>query len=68
MKILLDVKDAKASFIMELLASFSYVKAKPLSPQKARLLSEIKEAVHNLNLVEAGKQEARPLSELLDEL
>ena len=68
MKILLDVKDAKAAFIMELLNSFTYVKAKTISPQKAKLISEIREAVENLNLVEQGKMKPQSLSELLDEL
>ena len=32
MKVLLDIKDSKASFFMELLKSFSFVKVKPLTP------------------------------------
>ena len=30
MKIVLDIKDSKAEFIMELLSSFSYVKTEPI--------------------------------------
>ncbi len=30
MKIVLDIKDSKADFIMELLSSFSYVKTEPI--------------------------------------
>lgn len=68
MKLLLDVKDSKASFILELLESFSFVKAKPLSPAKAQSLSELKEAVENMNLVKQGKLKARPVKELLNEI
>lgn len=68
MKVLLDIKDSKASFVMELLKNFSFVKAKPLSDEKAQLINEIKEAVDNLKLVRQGKLKARPAKELLDEL
>ena len=68
MKLLLDIKDSKAAFVMELLKNFTYVKTEPLSEEKALLLREIKEAVENLNLVRKGKLKVRPAKELLDEL
>lgn len=68
MKILVDVKDNKGEFILELLNNISFAKAKPISPAKAQLLEEIKEAVKNLNLVKPGKLKARPAKNLLDEL
>ncbi len=68
MKVLLDIKDSKVQFVMELLQNLSYVKAKPLSDEKAQLMSEIREAVENLKLVKRGKLKARPAKELLDEL
>jgi hypothetical protein len=68
MKVLVDVKDSKADFILELLNNFSFVKAKTISPEKAQLLYEIKEAVENLNLVKEGKIKARPAKDLLNEL
>lgn len=36
--------------------------------EKPLLLQELEEAVHNLNLVRAGKMKAKTLDELLDEL
>lgn len=36
MKILLDIKDSKAAFFMELLKNFSFVKAEPLKAGKAK--------------------------------
>jgi polyhydroxyalkanoate synthesis regulator phasin len=68
MKVLLDIKESKAAFIMELLHSFSYVKAMPLSPYKAQVLEELQEAVENMKLVKEGKLTPRPARELLDEL
>ena len=68
MKVLVDVKDDKGDFILELLNNFSFASAKPISPSKTQLLEEIKEAVEYLNLVKEGKAVARPAKELLNEL
>ena len=68
MKVMLDIKESKVPFIMELLNSFSYVKAKPLSPYKAQVLEELQEAVENMKLVKQGKLKPRPAKDLLDEL
>ncbi len=65
MLVLLDIKDEKASFFMEVLKNFSFVEAKPLSSETAQLLGEVKEAVENLNLVKKGQLQARPARELL---
>ena len=68
MKEVLNIKDSKAPFVMELLGNFSYVKVKPITNEKALLLSEIKEAIDNVNLVKKGKLQARSAIELLDEI
>ncbi len=68
MKILVEIPDNKADFFMEVLKSFSFVKSRPLSPEKAQVLLELKEAVENLNVVKQGKLSARPAKELLHEL
>lgn len=68
MKVLLDIKDSKAGFFMELLKNFPFVKAKTLTPSKAQILEELKEAVENMTLVKQGKLKARPAKELLNEL
>lgn len=45
-------------------------KAEPKKNSKAkeRLITEIKEAVKQVNLIKQGKLKARPIQELLDEL
>ena len=68
MKVLVDIKDNKADFVMELLNSLSFVRAQQISEEKAQLIEEIREAVKNVKLVKQGKLEAKPLSELLREL
>ncbi len=68
MKVLLDIKDSKVSFVMELLNSLNFVKVKPLSDEKVELMSNIKEAVEELNLIKQGKLKGIPAKDLLDEL
>ena len=68
MKVMLDIKDNKAAFVMELLNNLSFVKAKPLSNENAILIDEIKEAVEELKLVRHGKIKARPARDLINEL
>jgi hypothetical protein len=68
MKVLLDIKDSKASSLLEVLNGLSYVKVKPISGEKALLMEEIKEAVENMKQIREGKQKGKPARELLDEL
>lgn len=69
MKVLLDVQDSKAAFLMELLGNFRFVKkATPLTDAKSELMQDIREAVEELKLVRQGKLEALDAESLLDEL
>lgn len=68
MKVLLDIPDNKAASLMDVLRSISYVKAQPLTDEKALLLEEIREAVEEMKLIKAGKKKARPAKDLLNEL
>jgi len=68
MKLLLDIKDEKADFIMELLKSFPYVKTKEISPAKARAIAGLKEAIDQVNLAKEGKIKLKSARQLVDEL
>jgi hypothetical protein len=68
MRVLLDIKDSKANFIMELLHNFSYVKTQPLSDEKIQIINELKEAVEEMKQIKAGKKKARNAEEFLNEL
>jgi len=68
MKVLLDIKDNKAHHLMEVLKGLSYVKAKTLTPYKAKVLEDVKEAVEEMNLISQGKLKARDAEELFNEL
>ena len=68
MKILLDIKDSKATHLLEVLKGLSYVKTKTISNEKALLLEELKDAVEELNLIRKGKLKGINAKELLNEL
>ncbi len=68
MKVMLDIKDSKAEFVMELLNSLSFVKATPVSPYKKKVLGDLKQAVKEMNLIKAGKLKARNARDLINEL
>jgi hypothetical protein len=68
MRVLLDIKDNKAIYLLEVLKGLSYVKTTPISNEKAALIEEVKEAVENLKLVRQGKLKARNVKDLINEL
>ena len=68
MRVLLDIKDNKAKSLLEVLKGLSYVKTKTISDEKALLMEEVKEAVEELNLIKAGKKQARNAEDFLNEL
>ena len=68
MLVLLDIKDSKAEYLMEVLKNLSFVKAKQLTPYKAKVLSDIQEAVEEMKLVKAGKLKPGNAKDLFNEL
>jgi len=68
MKVLLDIKDNKADFVMELLKNLTFVKVETVSTSKARFLKEFKEAIDEVNLAKQGKVKLKTAEQLLDEL
>jgi len=68
MKFVLDVKESKAAALLALLNDLPYVKIKPLTLYKAKIMEDIRESVDEMNLVLSGKMEARDAGELLNEL
>jgi hypothetical protein len=68
MKLILDIEDNKADFVLELLKNLKFVKVKTISPYKAEVLESIKQSVNELKLIQEGKIKTIPARELLDEL
>jgi hypothetical protein len=69
MKIILDIKDNKVAFFMEVLKNFSFIKqVTPISNVKANLINDIKESMDEFKLVKEGKLEAKNAEDLIIEL
>lgn len=68
MKVLVDIKESKVPFIMELLGSFNFVKTTPISEGKASQIKDLKEAVDELKLIRQGKMKGISAKELIDGL
>ena len=69
MKLIVDIKDDKAAFILELLQSFPFVKnAEAIKEQKSKLKSEIAEAVEEVKLAKKGKKKLKSFDQFLNEL
>ncbi|MBC7399928.1 MAG: hypothetical protein H7289_08280 [Mucilaginibacter sp.] len=68
MKVILDIKDDKAPFIMEVLKNLKDVKTKPLTSYKAEVLEGVQEAIDEVRLIRQGKLKGISAKDLLDEL
>lgn len=68
MKLVVEVKDSKSDFLLELLASLPFVKARRISPEKAEIIESVRNAVEEMKRVRTGKLKGRSAKALLDEL
>jgi len=68
MKFIVEVKDSKAEFLLELLRSLSFVKARPVTDEREEALDSVRAAVKEMKQVKAGKLKGRPVQALLNEL
>lgn len=69
MKIILDIRDEKASFIMEVLRNFKDIReAKLLSSYKAEVLEGLQDAISEVKQIKQGKLKGIPAQDLLNEL
>lgn len=68
MMVLLDIKEDKADFVMELLRNLKFVKAQTLTSYKADVLEGVREGAQEAMQIQKGKLKGIPARELLDEL
>jgi hypothetical protein len=68
MKVMLEIKENRADFVMELLRSLPFVKVKPLSPYKEEVLEVLRKAVEEMTAIKEGRLKGIPASQLLNEL
>ena len=68
MKVLLDIKEDRAQFVLGLLRRLPYVKVKPFTPFQFDVLETTRAALEELELIKEGKLEGRDAEELLNEI
>ena len=68
MKIILDIKENKVDFVLELLKSFTFVKTESLSPEKAKRIKGLKQAINDVKLHKEGKIKLKTARQFLNEL
>lgn len=68
MKIVVEVKESKAEFLLELLRNLPFVKSAAVNNEKEDVLGSVRTAVEQMKQVKAGKIKGRPVQALLDEL
>jgi hypothetical protein len=66
MKIILEIRDEKASFIMEVLKNFKDIKL--LTGYKAEVLEGLQDAINEVKQIKQGKLKGIAAKDLLNEL
>jgi ABC-type metal ion transport system substrate-binding protein len=70
MKVILDIKDNRGPFFMELLKSWDYVNIlkEVKNKEKSEAIQDLVEAFNDVKLHEEGKKQLKSAKDLLDEL
>ena len=70
MQVILDIKENRVPFFMELIRSLDYISiVKEVKDQrKARFVKELADAYNDVKLYEQGKKKLKSTKDLLDEL
>ena len=68
MKVLLDINDNKADFVLEVLQQFRFVKTKKITAAKAKFLEELSGAVEEVKQAKRGKLKLQSAKDFLHEL
>ena len=70
MKVILDVRDNRIAFFMELVKSLDYISVvkEVKDESKSQFITEMAEAFNDVKLYEQGKKKLKTAKELLNEL
>jgi len=70
MKVILDIKDNRVPFFMELLKSLDYINIikEIRNKRKSKIIQEMTEAFHDVKLYERGKKKLKSAKDLLNEI
>lgn len=68
MKVILDVNENKADFVLELLNSLPFIKVVTVNKKKEKFLKDLQDSVNEVNLAIQGKVKLKSAEEILNEL
>ena len=68
MQYLLEVKNNKDKFVLELLQHFRFIKTRPLNRANVKFLSELQESILEVNEAKKRKVKLQNAKEMLHEL
>ena len=70
MKIVLDIKESRASFFLELINSLNYVRVlrQVKDAHKNKYIQELAEAFNDVSLYEQGKKKLKSAKDLLNDI
>ena len=68
MDFLVKIADSQAPHFLELMKNFSRVKVERISPEKKKLIREIRQSIEEVKAADRGEIQLRPARELLREL
>lgn len=68
MKLLLEVNDNKAPYLLKILKELDFVKITSIPSSNSLLVAQIQEAVDEIKMIKAGKKKARNAEAFLNEL
>ena len=68
MRVLLDINDNKAEYLLEILKNLPFVKTKQLTDTNAEILENLKEAVDEMKLIKSEKKQGISARQMLYEL
>jgi hypothetical protein len=68
MQYLLEVKNNKDKFVMEMLQHFRFIKTRPLTRSNMKFLSELQESIIEVNGAKKRKVKLQSAKEMLHEL
>lgn len=68
MKVILDVNENKADFVLELLNSLPFIKVVTVNKKKEKFLKDLQDSVDEVNLAIQGKVKLKSAQEILNEL
>ncbi len=68
MQYLIEVKDNKDKFILEVLKHFSFVKTRPLTKANLQFVKELQQSVEEVNKAKKGKLKLQNAKDLVNAL